>query len=176
MSLPVTPVIRKPNATTPKVFYVGIGELQVTDDPTAELVTFSLGSCVGVSVYDPNRKVGGLLHIMLPDSTANLKRAAEQPQMFADTALPILFHSVYALGGQKENLIVKIAGGGDFLDAKKIFEIGKKNVEAVRTMLTRNKVKISSADTGGRRSRTMRLDLATGKVTIESPGQSKMEL
>lgn len=176
MPQPPRSIVQNIKPAEPKVLYVGIGELQVTDDPTAKLVTMSLGSCVGVSVYDPNRKVGGLLHVMLPDSTADLKRATLQPQMFADTALPILFHSIYALGGQKENLIVKIAGGGDFLDVQKIFEIGAKNVAAIRAMLTRNKVKIAAADTGGRRSRTMRLDLATGKVTIESPGQPLFEL
>ena len=71
------------------------------NDAGADLVTHSLGSCIGVTAYDPVRKVGGLLHLMLPDSSIDATKAAKHPFMFADTGLPRLFHAVYALGGEK---------------------------------------------------------------------------
>jgi chemotaxis protein CheD len=158
------------------IIVVGMGEMRTTNDRSAELVTYSLGSCVGLTVYDPVRKVGGMLHAMLPDSTLNSKRAASQPHHFVDTALPPLFHAIYAAGGLKENLVVKLAGGGEFLDEKKLFNIGLKNVTAVRTILARNNVRISAADTGGHFSRTLRLDISTGIVTLETPGKKPIQL
>lgn len=155
-----------------KQLIVGMGDMLTSNDAHAVLVTYSLGSCVGVSIYDPVAKVGGLLHAMLPDSTINLERAANRPYMFVDTGLPAMFHAVYALGGIKSRLIVKLAGGAEFLDEKKIFRIGHRNVEATSAMLERNGVKLSGSETGGRESRTVRLDLSNGNFTLDIPGKT----
>jgi chemotaxis protein CheD len=167
---------QSPSPKPKTVIVVGMGEMVTTNNRSAELVTYSLGSCIGVTVYDPVRKVGGMLHAMLPDSKISSKAAASQPHKFVDIALPALFHSIYAAGGLKENLVVKLAGGGDFLDDKKIFSIGEKNVSAVRTLLARNNVKISASDTGGHFSRTLRLDISTGIVTLETPGKKPIPI
>lgn len=150
---------------------VGMGDMLTSDDPAAQLVTYSLGSCVGVAIYDPVAKVGGLLHAMLPDSTINPERAAARPFMFVDTGLPAMFHAVYALGGLKHRLIVKLAGGAAFLDAKKIFNIGERNIAATKAMLARNGIALAACETGGHESRTVRLDLVNGGFALEIPGR-----
>ena len=150
---------------------VGMGDMLTSDNTAANLVTYSLGSCVGVAIYDPVAKVGGLLHAMLPDSTINLERAAARPFMFVDTGLPALFHAVYALGGLKQRLVIKLVGGAEFLDEKKIFRIGHRNVETTLAMLERNGVRLTARETGGRESRTVLLDLGSGKLTLDLPGK-----
>lgn len=159
-----------------KQLIVGMGDMLVSNDVSAQLITYSLGSCVGVSIYDPVAKVGGLLHAMLPDSTINLDRAATRPFMFVDTGMPAMFHSVYALGGLKHRIIIKLVGGAEFLDEKKIFRIGHRNVETTLAMLERNGVKLSGQETGGRESRTVRLDLSNGNFTLDLPGKTPYQL
>jgi chemotaxis protein CheD len=92
--------------------------------------------------------------------------------MFVDTGLPAMFHAVYAMGGLKHRLIIKLCGGAEFLDEKKIFRIGQRNVEATKVMLERNGVKIAGGETGGRESRTVRLDLSNGNFTLDIPGKT----
>lgn len=142
-----------------------------SNDSAGELVTYSLGSCLGVTIYDPVAKVGGLLHLMLPDSSINPGKAVSNPFMFVDTGVPQLFHTVYDLGGERSRLVVKVAGGAQFLDEKRVFNIGARNIEAFHALLARNGMKVTSADVGGRISRTVRLDLANGRVTIRVPGK-----
>ncbi len=141
-----------------------------SNDASAELVTYSLGSCLGLIIYDPGRKVGGLLHAMLPDSRINLDKAASAPNMFVDTGVPRLFHTVYNLGADRGNLIIKAAGGAQFLDAGGVFNIGDRNQNALIALLQRNGFHLHARDLGGVSSRTVRLDMMTGKVTIQSPG------
>lgn len=159
-----------------KNLIVGVGDMLASNDVTAVIVTHSLGSCLGVAVYDSAVRVGGLLHAMLPDSAINPERAASRPFMFVDTGLPALFHAVYALGAHKHRLTVKIAGGAQFLDEKKVFNIGDRNLEAVLALLARNGVRPSASECGGRNSRTLRLDLATGGLSLEMPGQEPFTL
>ena len=159
-----------------KSLIVGMGGMLVSNDTSAQIVTYSLGSCVGVAIYDPVAKVGGMLHAMLPDSNMNAERAASRPSMFVDSGLPAMFHEVYALGGLKHRMVVKVAGGAEFLDKNKFFNIGRRNIEALMTMLARNGVKLEASATGGHDCRTMRLDLATGAVTLDIPGNKPMNL
>ena len=142
----------------------------VSNDPGAELVTYSLGSCLGITVYDPLEQVGGLLHIMLPDSKIDPVKAARKPYMFVDTGVPRLFQAVCNLGAERSRLAIKVAGGTHSLDQKEVFNIGKRNQHALARLLARNGYAIQGQDIGGCSSRTLRLDLATGKVTIKTPG------
>ena len=153
-----------------KQLIVGMGDMLTSNDSSAVLVTYSLGSCVGVAIYDPVARVGGLLHAMLPDSTINLDRASKRPYMFIDTGMPAMFHAVYALGGLKHRLVIKLCGGAEFLDEKKIFRIGQRNVEATLAMLERNGVRVAAKETGGHESRTVKLDLSNGNFTLDIPG------
>ena len=173
MSAPLANSANRWVAAAPrKQLIVGMGDMLTSNDAAAQIITYSLGSCVGVAIYDPVAKVGGLLHAMLPDSIINLDRAAKRPFMFVDTGLPALFHGVYALGGLKHRLIIKLAGGAEFLDEKKVFNIGQRNVDATKAMLQRNGVSLAASETGGRESRTVKLDLSNGNLILDLPGKT----
>ena len=150
---------------------VDIADLQVTDDARATLVTYSLGSCIGVAIWDPKVRVGGMLHYMLPESSLSPEKAKAKPAMFADTGIPALFRATYELGAGKKNIIVKIAGGSSLLDDNGTFNIGKRNYIMLRKIFWKNGVLIGAEDVGGSLSRTVRLDVSTGRFTIKSRGR-----
>ncbi len=141
-----------------------------SNDSGSEIVTYSLGSCLGITVYDPVKKVGGLLHLMLPDSTIDAAKAAAAPYMFVDTGMPRLFQAVYSLGGERSRVIVKVAGGAQFLDQQRTFNIGERNILKFTALMAQNGHTARGQDVGGFSSRTMRLDLSNGNVSIHSPG------
>jgi chemotaxis protein CheD len=153
---------------TARSVVVDIADMAIGKDPNCTLITYSLGSCIGVALWDPVVRVGGLLHFMLPESSISPAKAAVQPAMFADTGIPLLFKSVYAVGADKKKLIVKIAGAAQMMDAKGVFNIGKRNHMALRKILWRNNVMIDAEDIGGYDGRTMRLEIGTGRVLIKS--------
>ena len=155
----------------PKInLVVGVADMNASNNAGMELVTYSLGSCLGVTVYDPIKKVGGLLHLMLPDSGIAPAKAMTAPHMFVDTGVPQLFKTVYSLGGDRSRLIIRVAGGAQFLDDQNTFNIGERNIRAFDEIIARNGLTIHARDVGGFNSRTLRFDLATGDVTIHSPG------
>lgn len=155
---------------------VGIADMQVSNEPEAVLITYSLGSCIGVSLYDPVVKVGGLLHFMLPDSKIDPAKAQKNPSMFADTGIPLLFREAYKLGAEKRRLHVKIAGGSQILDDSGYFNIGKRNYLALRKVLWMNNVLIHSEDIGGNVNRTLSVELSSGKVWIKTSGNGIREI
>jgi chemotaxis protein CheD len=143
-----------------------------SNDSSAELVTYSLGSCLGITLYDPGKRVGGLLHAMLPDSRIDPAKAAESPFMFVDTGVPRLFHAVYHLGADRNRLVIKVAGGAQLLDPKGVFNIGGRNYQVLLALLAPKGYAVQAADVGGPASRTLRLDMTTGELTVKSPGVS----
>ena len=150
---------------------VDIADLKVSSNPEAVLVTYALGSCVAAIVYDPALKAGGMIHYMLPQSSASPEKAVERPAMFADTGIPMLFHAMYALGCKKQNLVVKVAGGGALYDDNGHFAIGERNYTILRKMFWKAGVMITAEDVGGSKSRTARLFLDTGRCTVTSTGE-----
>ncbi|WP_367361177.1 chemotaxis protein CheD [Syntrophus sp. (in: bacteria)] len=155
---------------------IGISDLKVSNKADDVLVTYALGSCIAVAIYDPRVKVGGLLHYMLPDSTLDMNKAKATPGMFADTGIPILFKACYNLGAQKKSMIVKVIGGASILDDTNYFRIGQKNIMAVRKMFWKNNVMINGEDTGNNYNRTVRLEISTGKVFVKRSGGLLREL
>ena len=145
---------------------VDIADMQVSSDRRATLVTYSLGSCIGVAIWDPQVRVGGMIHYMLPESSLSPEKAKANPPMFADTGVPALFRAVYELGAVKKRLIVKVAGGSQLLDDKGTFNIGKRNYVMLRKIFWKNGVLIDGEDIGGSISRTVRLNVDTGRVTV----------
>ncbi len=154
---------------------VGISDIKVSNSLDDVIITYALGSCIGISVYDPVAKVGGLLHYMLPDSTLDEKKAKENPAMFADTGIPTLFKACYRLGAEKRRMIVKAAGGASILDDTNFFRIGQKNIMAMRKIFWKNNVMITGEDTGANHNRTVRLEMATGKTLVRSSGGEMKE-
>ena len=147
---------------------VGIGGLEVSEDRASVIITHGLGSCIAVVAWDPVRKAGGLLHFQLPTSTLSPERAQSSPGTFADTGIPLLFGRLYALGCQKRNIVVKAAGGGNFHGDNNTFDIGRRNHTAMRKIFWKAQVLVAAEDVGGSRSRTVRLFLDTGNVTVQS--------
>ncbi len=154
---------------------VGIGEALVSRNPESVLVTYALGSCVAVAIYDPQVRVGGLLHFMLPESKGYHGEPAAVPYKFADTGIPLLFHQAYRLGAEKNRIVVRVAGGAQVLDENGVFNIGKRNLVAMRKILWRAGVMIQSEAVGGAVSRTVSLEVGTGKYWLKEPGGSLPE-
>jgi len=161
-------VIPQPRAA----LVVGVADMVISNDSGAQIITYSLGSCLAVTVFDPVKKIGGLLHLMLPDSKIDSVKAVEKPFMFVDTGVPRLFHGTYNLGADRNRLIVKVAGGAQLLDQQGLFNIGTRNFEALKALLAKNGLNIHSADVGGLSSRTVSLDLSNGQFTVKSPGST----
>jgi chemotaxis protein CheD len=152
---------------------VGVADMKVSNDPTAIIVTHSLGSCIGVTVYDPQVKVGGILHFMLPEGSLDEQKARNNPAMFADTGIPLLFKACYQYGATKQRMVVKIAGGSQVLDNSGFFNIGKRNYAALRKIFLRNNVLIKTEDVGGTAPRTLYLEIGSGKVWEKITGQGE---
>jgi len=150
---------------------VDIADLAVSAEPDTVLVTYSLGSCIGLTLWDPVTHAGGLLHYMLPESQLCPDKARNNPGMFCDTGVPKLFRAMYELGAVKNRLVVKVAGGSQLLDDNGTFNIGKRNYLALRKIFWKNGVMIDAESVGGSVSRTMRLNITTGEVVIRSRSQ-----
>lgn len=155
---------------------VGVADMAVSNNPAENLVTYSLGSCIGVVLYDPTVGVGAMLHYMLPDSNLDTEKAARVPAMFADTGIPLLFRQSYRLGAAKKNLVVKVVGGAQILDENGLFNIGKRNYLALRKIFWKNNVLIKAEHVGGTVNRTVRLDVKTGQVVLKVSGMGEFEL
>ena len=155
---------------------VGISDIKVSNNAQDVIITYALGSCIGVVVFDPIAKVGGMLHYMLPESSLDQNKARENPAMFADTGIPLLFKSCYKLGAEKKRMLIKAAGGASILDDTNFFRIGQKNIMAMRKIFWKNNVMINKEDIGLNYNRTVRLEISTGKVLVRSSGGEMKEL
>lgn len=147
---------------------VGIADMAVSKTP-AKILTIGLGSCLGVSLYDSESGVGGLVHVMLPDSTKITNNSNKCK--FVDTGLMELHSKVIRTGATKENLVAKIAGGAQMFNfANKDMCIGDKNIAAVTKILGELRIPIVASDVGGKSGRTVELDLSTGELMIKTLG------
>jgi len=135
------------------------------------LVTYSLGSCVGLALYDPVIRVAGMLHYQLPSSSLDPDRARRNPMMFADTGMDWLLQQMETLGGQRRRMKVKLAGAGQILDDAGLFNIGKRNHAAIRKLLWQQGMFIDAEAIGGNSPRTMYLAVADGSVIVRSDQQ-----
>lgn len=159
-----------------KEIRVGIADLNLACPPD-KIITVGLGSCVGIALYDQYKKIGGLAHIMLPDSNqfANITNAKK----FADLAIPILIEEMEKKGSSIRNMKAKIAGGAsmfNFSDKSMNMDIGKRNSEAVKRTLKQLNVPILSEDVGGNKGRTMILDTSLFLVQIRTVGLGIKEI
>jgi chemotaxis protein CheD len=147
---------------------VGISDYQTSNRTDDVIITYSLGSCIGLTVYDPVTKVGGMIHYMLPLSKISPEKAEIKPAMFADTGIPVLIKKLFDMGASKSRLIVKAAGGAQLMDQHKIFNIGERNFLILRKILWKNNILMKNSDVGGMLSRTVRFEIDTGRVTVKS--------
>jgi len=152
---------------------VGVADMKVSNDPEAVIVTHSLGSCIGLALYDPIAEVGGMLHYMLPESSLDGRKAKKNPYMFGDTGIPLLFKSVYKYGAKKNRLKVIVVGGSQILDQKGFFNIGKRNHLVLRKMFWKNSVMAGFEDVGGNVNRTLKLEIKTGQAWLKVSGMEE---
>jgi chemotaxis protein CheD len=152
---------------------VGMADLNVCTSPNA-LTTLGLGSCVGIVLYDPIRKIAGLVHVMLPDSTKILNN--ENKAKFADTGIDALIFEMLKIGADRRALIAKIAGGAQmfaFSNNNEMMRIGDRNVEATKLKLQQLGISIKAEDTGSNYGRTIEFYPETGGLLIKSVGKEK---
>ncbi|MBO8129181.1 MAG: chemotaxis protein CheD [Peptococcaceae bacterium] len=156
-------------------WHVGIGDYKVASAPDT-LITLGLGSCVGVSLYDPLRKVAGLLHVMLPESTAFNK--VTNPAKYADTGLPLLVKALEEAGALRRRLEAKLVGGAQMFSGNRnsMLNIGERNVTMVRHLLQQLGIGIKAQEVGGNVGRTMIVDTATGIVIVRILGNKTKEI
>ena len=150
---------------------VGMADLKICKAPDA-ITTLGLGSCVGIAIRDPITKVGGLAHIMLPDSTA-IQGISHVPK-FADTGLAELVKVVVGAGAMRSRLVAKIAGGAQmfsFQNKSELMTVGQRNVEAVTRILKEMKIPILAQDTGENYGRTVEFFPETGDFVIKAVGK-----
>ena len=151
---------------------VGVADMAVSNNPAVTLCTYSLGSCLGIAIYDPVVRVGGLIHLMLPDSSIAPEKAAARPAMFADTGVPLLFRAAYQMRAEKHRLKICVVGGAQIMDESGHFNIGRRNCEALDGLLRQNNLRVSAEQTGGMVNRTLYLALADGTVRLKVSGQT----
>ncbi|MCD6450159.1 MAG: chemotaxis protein CheD [Thermotogaceae bacterium] len=148
-----------------KKVVIGIGEYAV-DSPPSIIVTLGLGSCVGVCIRDLKTKIGGMVHVMLPDSGG---KNVSNPGKFADTGIAAVIEEIKKKGGNTNHLEAKIAGGAAMFEGKGL-NVGQRNVDAVKKWLKHHGVKLVAEDTGGNRARSIEYDLETGRLLVRKVG------
>ncbi len=155
---------------------VGMADLQTSRHPCV-LTTLGLGSCVGIVLYDPIKKVAGLAHVMLPSSQQ--ARNNTNIAKFADTAIVKLIDDMINLGASKSHIVAKLAGGAQmftFNDASEMLRIGARNVSASKEMLRSLNIPIIAEDTGGNYGRTIEIHSENGKLMIKTIGHGVKEI
>ncbi len=147
---------------------VNVSDAKVSKSSTDVITTYSLGSCIGICLYDPIAHIGGMLHYQLPDSKQDPERAKTKPLMFADTGMKILVDKLVSMGAKKKRMSVKIAGGAAMETGPKGFDIGKRNYLALRKIMWKNGMFIDAEDFGGSLPRNLYMDIASGTITVKS--------
>jgi chemotaxis protein CheD len=149
---------------------IGVGDYAVSELKDQKLITYSLGSCIGLTLYDPTSRVGGLLHAQMPLSRMSPGRGEERPGMFVDTGVTVLLQTLLELGASRRSLIACVAGAAALFGDRDTFDIGRRNYMVVRKLLWKNKILLAAEDVGGGFSRTMWLEMATGRTRLKRQG------
>lgn len=144
---------------------IGIGEYAVSNNGTAKIKTFALASCVAVTAYSPSRRIAGMVHVALPFPIGT--DSINRPGYYATTGVPLLINKLCSkFGCLIGELNINIYGGADSINENDIFNIGKRNIEAVTYTLFSLKQKVHQADVGGTQSRTIEINVGNGYVKI----------
>ena len=156
---------------------VNFSESKISTNPSETLVAFSIGSGIGVSMYDAVTGVGAVLNFVLPDSATILPaRAKHLPYMFADTGMQTLLDALNDIGVKTETMKVVLAGGAHILDQPSGFNIGLKNHQAITSILSRKNLVLHHEDIGGCSRRTLSLDIRSGCSTIQTLGKGEANI
>ena len=157
-----------------KTIPVGISEYKTSKSPDL-LVTYALGSCIGIALYDSFTHIGGLSHIMLPSNPLHLNVGIDNRMKYADTAIPDMILALERIGARRSSLSAKIAGGANMFGANGmsfVDSIGARNINAVRDALEKYGIPLVAEDVGSNYGRTVFFQLEDGKVRIQTIGRS----
>lgn len=157
-----------------EIIKVGMADLKTCKAPDG-VITLGLGSCVGIALRDPVLQIGGLVHIMLPDSTA-MRGNNSVLEKFADTGIEELVRQLVAMGANRNRLVAKIAGGATMFQVQsrnEMMKIGERNVEATIKKLDAMNIKILAQDTGANYGRTVTFFPETGEFHIRAVGKTQ---
>ncbi len=149
---------------------VGVAQLSFSSNPT--VLRTILGSCIGICIYDKTKKIGGLAHILLPNNIKN-----GPPEKYADTAIPLLLDTLYKQGCKKESMSAKIAGGASmfkFNASISLAQIGERNAEVTKKILTENDIPVLMEDIGGNLGRVIDFFLEDGRLKVRAGGKEKV--
>ena len=151
---------------------IGIADMQLAQTE-GSLITYALGSCIGICLYDPVIKLGALLHIMLP---LNMEAGRKNPLKYADTGMVEMLRQMEARGANRARMVAKIAGGAKMFEVTggALGNIGQRNIESVRIQLKKHGIRLANEDVGGSVARTMLMDVATGTVSVRSYGRPEL--
>ena len=156
---------------------VNYSEMKTSSNPAETLVAFSIGSGIGITIFDPVAVLGGILNLILPNSSRIKSVNSEKYQyMFADTGIPAFIETLSDLGAKPQNMKVVIAGGAQILDQTGVFNIGQRNYKATKSTLSAYNLAIQYEAIGGIHSRTLRLDIGSGYSFIDFFGQKEIKI
>lgn len=156
---------------------VGLAEMQVMKNPSVILTCVGLGSCIALCAYDPVSKVGGIAHMVLPNSGDGGNKKISPK--YVDTGIPLLLQEMSKQGAAKSRLVVKVTGGAQMLSIPGLngrLNIGERNITELKTALAKEGISTSAADLGGSCGRTVQLFLDTGRVIVKIVGGKSIEL
>ncbi|MGA3282032.1 MAG: chemotaxis protein CheD [Smithella sp.] len=157
------------------VYTVGVADLKISGDAEDLLITYALGSCLGITVYDIRLKRAGLLHCMMPDSSIDRSKAAGNPYLYVDSGMKVMLNKFSINGSRKHDLIIRVAGGSSSKENEEedFFQIGRRNFVSLRKYLWNEGLILKAYDVGGYGSRTVTLEVENGKMLIKSKGSLK---
>lgn len=145
---------------------IGIAGIKAVKAP--DRIRTVLGSCIGIAVFDRAKKIGGMAHVILPDSS----EGSGDPGKFADTAVDILIDQVLTEGAEHKHLVAKIAGGAAMFGDDHTLSLGLRNADAVKERLRAHGIRVAAEAVGGKKGRKMVLDPASGDVQVQIIGES----
>lgn len=154
---------------------IGIADMKMTRNE-GTLITYALGSCIGICLYDPLIRLGALVHIMLP---INMETNRTSPFKYADTGIRMTLDRMVKMGAQRSRIVAKIAGGAKMFDVAgngNLGNIGQRNIESVHRVLQQERIRLVREDVGGSTARTLLFDVATGQGCIKIYGKAERYL
>lgn len=150
--------------TTGTLAHVGMSEIRLAESPQTSFVVPGLGSCIALVIYEPNSRLAGMAHVLLPDSGQG--NASDVPGKFANTAVPRLIADLVARGANPSALVAKMAGGSQMFKGGPALSVGDRNIEAVKRALAERQIPVLAADLGGTQGRSIRFEVASERFFV----------
>ena len=152
---------------------IGIADMQLAKDK-GMLITYALGSCIGVCLYDPLLRLGAMVHILLP---LNMETGRKNPLKYADTGIKETLRQMEAKGAMRQRIVAKIAGGASMFEViggSSLGNIGQRNIDSVHMVLKREGIRLLKEDVGGRTARTLLFDVTNGLCCVRCYGKPEL--